>query len=62
MDYLIVSILLFVLNLVTECHDFFVFNPNPLCIKSIWFPLLIRLNWIESYDSTQLFLSRDLNK
>ena len=27
-----------------------------------WFPLLIRLNWIESYDSTQLFLFVDLNK
>ena len=26
-----------------------------------WFPLLIRLNWIESYDVTQLVLSGHLN-
>ena len=36
-----------------------------MCKSSIsrltWFPLLIRFNWIESYHSTQLVLSGDLN-
>ena len=54
MYYLIVSILLFELNLVTEFHDFFMFNTKLLCLNSTGFPY-----W---FDSIGLSLFGDLNK
>ena len=66
-DYPIVFGLLFGLNLVTGCRDlsrsvYHVQGINIPCFDSIGFPSFIRLNWIESYDSTKLVLFGDLNK
>ena len=53
MDYIIVFGLLFVLNLVTKCHNLsrpvchvqcVMFNPNLLCLDSIGFPYLLDSN------------------
>ena len=66
MDYLIVSILLFLLNLVTECHNFSCsmchFQSQASIYLLNYFPLLTQLNWVESYESIQLVLSGDLSE
>ena len=67
MDYLIVSIVILELNLVTECHDpshsvFHVQFFQSSMSRLNWFPSFIRINWIESYNLTQLVLSVGLNK
>ena len=56
MDCLILSSLLFGLNLATEFHDF----SRSVChVQSPDF--MSQLNWVESYGSIQLVLSVDLN-
>ena len=54
-EYPIVFSLLFGLNLVTECQNYSMSRLN-------WFPLLIRINRIEFYDSTHLVFFGDLNR
>ena len=61
MVYLIVSRLLLILNLVTECHDFsrssFHVQSQASMSQLNSFPLLTWLNWVESYNLIQLVLS-----
>ena len=66
-DYLIVFGLLFGLNLMTGRRDLSHSVRHVQCVNlpyldSIGFPPLIRLNWIDSYNSIQLVLFGDLNK